>query len=99
MQLIYYHRTDDHCYRDLFEQYLENKTWAIQTRDCYVVPQEVVARVSLTNEQLTWYRMADESVPHMSLAVHVSEKAKDLGPMVRSATRAVDWQDTQLPEV
>lgn len=87
---LFYDRNEDDCCWDAFKSSLENKTCDIQTRDCYVGPQGVAAEVVLTEEQSSWYRMADESVPHVSLATHAGHQAKDLGPMVQSATRAVD---------
>uniref|UniRef100_A0AAY5KZ03 ribonuclease H n=1 Tax=Esox lucius TaxID=8010 RepID=A0AAY5KZ03_ESOLU len=41
--------------------------------------------------------MAEESVPHVSLALHPKHQAKDLGPMVKRAVECTNWTLTQAP--
>ncbi|XP_019202026.1 uncharacterized protein LOC109195047 [Oreochromis niloticus] len=96
---LFYDRENTEWYEDLFHEFLEGKAWQVSTRDIYVGPQGVAALVHLSEEQKSWFRMGDESVPHVSLAVHSGHQAKDLGPMMRVASRAIDWQLTQIPDV
>lgn len=96
---LFYDRKNTEWYEDLFHEFLEGKAWQVSTRDIYVGPQGVAALVHLAEEQKSWFRMGDESVPHVSLAVHSGHQAKDLGPMIRVASRAIDWQLTQIPDV
>lgn len=81
-------------YEDLFYECLDEKTW-----DIYAGPAGVAAFVALPEDQMSWYRMGDEAVPHESLAIHGDHQEKDLGPMVRTAIRATEWQQTQLTDV
>lgn len=86
-------------YEDLSDDHLQDNVWEIASTGIYVVLQGVAALVELTAEQMVWYRMQDESVPHVSLALHAGHQASDLGPMVRLAVNSIDWVLTQIPNV
>lgn len=83
-------------YEDLFDNYLGEKSWEIHSKGIYVGPWRVPTLVELTPEQMVWYKMQDESIPHVSLGLHVEHQAKDLGPMVRMAGKSIDWVFTQI---
>ncbi|KAL3987807.1 F-box and leucine-rich repeat protein 13 [Sarotherodon galilaeus] len=56
-------------------------------------PEGVAAAVKLTDEQLPWYNVGEDSAPHITLAVHVGHEARDLGPMVKRALDNSWWQE------
>lgn len=58
-------------YEDLFDNYLGDKSWEIHSKGIYVGPWRVPTLVELTPEQMVWYKMQDESIPHVSLGLHV----------------------------
>ena len=62
-------------------------------------PEGVAAAVKLTPEQLQWYEMTDEAAPHITLAVHTTHQAKDLGPVTKRLRAATDWTPTQIPHM
>ncbi|KAL4007999.1 hypothetical protein ACER0C_001851 [Sarotherodon galilaeus] len=96
---LFYDREHTEWFEDLFYECLDEKAWELNSQDIYVGSAGVAAFVALPEEQMSWYRMGDEAVPHVSLAIHEGHQAKDLGPMVRAAIRATDWQQTQLTDV
>lgn len=59
----------------------------------------VAAEVFLTDEQMYWYKMGPESVPHITLLLGPKAEARSLGPFVKRAQQARDWQPTQIPNV
>lgn len=61
--------------------------------------QGVAAVVDLTSDQLAWYRMAKEAVPHITLAVNVNHEARELGPMTKELLALTDWRPTQIPNL
>lgn len=96
---LFYDQGHTEWYQDVFDENLEGREWHIHTTGIYVGPQGVAALAELTQEQMVWYRMQDESVPHVSLALHPGHQAKDLGPMVKMAIRSTDWLQSQIPGV
>ena len=73
--------------------------WSLATQNIYVGPEGVAAAAILTSHQMIWYQMGEEVVPHVSLALHPTHQAKDLGPMVKRAVEVTDWLQTQIPQV
>uniref|UniRef100_A0A6Q2XPH9 ribonuclease H n=1 Tax=Esox lucius TaxID=8010 RepID=A0A6Q2XPH9_ESOLU len=96
---LFYDRQDDEVYREGFGDVVCGDTWQVGSKFIYVGPEGVAADVQLTEEQDQWYMMAEESVPHVSLALHPKHQAKDLGPMVKRAVECTDWTLTQAPNV
>ncbi|XP_042070941.1 uncharacterized protein LOC121812529 [Haplochromis burtoni] len=96
---LYYDRNDDEIYKDLFQSELEGQTWNVCSQNIYVGPEGVAAAVNLTDNQRPWFKMGPDSVPHITLAVHESHQAKELGTMVRRALGEPGWQPTQIPDV
>ena len=62
--------------------------------DIYLGPEGVAAGVDLTEEQLSWFQLEPESVPHVSLLVSADHQPKQLGPMVKRAQEVREWQPT-----
>ncbi|XP_048853493.1 uncharacterized protein LOC125721578 [Brienomyrus brachyistius] len=96
---LFYDRNSTEWYGDLFSEQLEGHEWQVASQNIYVGPEGVASAVHLSPEQLPWYRMGEEAVPHVSLALHPKHQAKDLGPMVKRATSATDWVLTQIPQI
>ncbi|KAL4008754.1 hypothetical protein ACER0C_002606 [Sarotherodon galilaeus] len=96
---LFYDKEEDDTYREQFESDLEGETWNVKTHNIYVGPEGVAAAVKLTDEQLPWYNVGEDSAPHITLAVHVGHEARELGPMVKRALDNSWWQGTQIPNV
>ncbi|KAL3992502.1 immunoglobulin superfamily member 9B [Sarotherodon galilaeus] len=89
---LFYDKEEDDTYREQFESDLEGETWNVKTHNIYIGPEGVAAAVKLTDEQLPWYNVGEDSAPHITLAVHVGHEARDLGPMVKRALDNSWWQ-------
>ncbi|GCC42243.1 hypothetical protein chiPu_0026328 [Chiloscyllium punctatum] len=77
---LYYDRDDNEIYQHAFYQHLEGTQWDISS-SCILVGKEGVAGVvELTAEQLEWYEMSEEAIPHVTLAVHAEYQIWDLCP-------------------
>lgn len=96
---LFYDRQQTDWYQDDFQDQLEGKKWSVATHNIYVAPEGVAAAVILTPEQSHWYMMSEEAAPHVSLALHPSHQAKELGAIVKRALMQTDWADTTLPQV
>uniref|UniRef100_A0A669B648 ribonuclease H n=1 Tax=Oreochromis niloticus TaxID=8128 RepID=A0A669B648_ORENI len=96
---LFYDREDDDTYREHFQSELEGQTWKVHCKNIYIGPEDVAAAVKLTDEQLPWYNVGEDSAPHITLAVHDGHEARDLGPMVKRALDNAWWQSTQIPNV
>uniref|UniRef100_A0A669E4K8 ribonuclease H n=1 Tax=Oreochromis niloticus TaxID=8128 RepID=A0A669E4K8_ORENI len=96
---LFYDREDDDTYREHFQSELEGQTWKVHCKNIYIGPEGVAAAVKLTDEQLPWYNVGEDSAPHITLAVHDGHEARDLGPMVKRALDNAWWQSTQIPNV
>ncbi|KAL4000724.1 KRAB domain-containing zinc finger protein [Sarotherodon galilaeus] len=89
---LFYDKEEDDTYREQFESDLEGETWNVKAHNIYIGPEGVAAAVKLTDEQLPWYNVGEDSAPHITLAVHVGHEARDLGPMVKRALDNPWWQ-------
>ncbi|KAL3968319.1 tenascin [Sarotherodon galilaeus] len=89
---LFYDKEEDDTYREQFESDLEGETWNVKTHNIYIGPEGVAAAVKLTDEQLPWYNVGEDSAPHITLAVHVGHEARELGPMVKRALDNSWWQ-------
>ncbi|XP_048827863.1 uncharacterized protein LOC125705362 [Brienomyrus brachyistius] len=96
---LFYDRNSTEWYGDLFSEQLEGHEWQVASQNIYVGPEGLASAVHLSPEQLPWYRMGEEAVPHVSLALHPKHQAKDLGPMVKRAISATDWGPTQILQI
>nr|XP_023646965.1 uncharacterized protein LOC111833194 [Paramormyrops kingsleyae]XP_023646975.1 uncharacterized protein LOC111833194 [Paramormyrops kingsleyae]XP_023646983.1 uncharacterized protein LOC111833194 [Paramormyrops kingsleyae] len=94
-----YDRDSTDWYEELFAEQLEGQQWQVASENLYVGPEGVASATLLTSEQLPWFMMGQEAVPHISLALHPKHQAKDLGPMVEQARETEDWVQTQIPQV
>ncbi|KAL4003993.1 alpha-1-acid glycoprotein 1 [Sarotherodon galilaeus] len=90
---LFYDKEEDDTYREQFESDLEGETWKVKTHNIYIGPEGVAAAVKLTDEQLPWYNVGEDSAPHITLAVHVGHEARELGPMVKRALDNSWWQE------
>lgn len=93
---LFYDSCQDLVYREEFFQ-IEGSSWPLKTDSLYVGPEGVAAAARLTPEQEVWYKSQSASPYVSSLAS--GHQAKSLGPMVRRALVATDWQTTQIPLV
>ncbi|KAL3971445.1 REST corepressor 1 [Sarotherodon galilaeus] len=89
---LFYDKEEDDTYREQFESDLEGETWSVKTHNIYIGPEGVAAAVKLTDEQLPWYNVGEDSAPHITLAVHFGHEARELGPMVKRALDNSWWQ-------
>ncbi|XP_072566556.1 uncharacterized protein [Paramormyrops kingsleyae] len=96
---LFYDRESTDWYEELFAEQLEGHKWQVASENIYVGPEGVASATLLTPEQLPWFMMGQEAVPHLSLALHPKHQAKDLGPMVKRARETRDWVQTQIPQV
>nr|XP_023649555.1 uncharacterized protein LOC111834465 [Paramormyrops kingsleyae] len=92
-------RDSTEWYEELFSEQLEGHKWQVSSQNIYVGPEVVASATILTPEQQPWYRMGQEGVPHISIALHPKYQAKDLDPMVKKAQEAEDWVETQIPAI
>lgn len=58
-----------------------------------------VTHIYLTKEQLYWYRMDEEAVLHVTLAISLRAQPKDLDPMVKHLMGVTDWLPTCLSQI
>ncbi|GCC46515.1 hypothetical protein chiPu_0030413 [Chiloscyllium punctatum] len=94
---LYSDRDENEIYQHAFYQHLEGTQWDISS-SCILLGKEGVAGVvELTAEQLEWYEMSEEAIPHLTLAVHAEYQAKDLGPTSKRLMALTDRVWTQLP--
>ncbi|XP_035986013.1 uncharacterized protein LOC118559400 isoform X2 [Fundulus heteroclitus] len=61
----------------------------------FIGPQGVAAAAKLPEELQMLYQLAPDMHPHFTLKVANGEQAKNLGPMVKKAVEATDWQKVQ----
>uniref|UniRef100_A0A3Q3LPS7 ribonuclease H n=1 Tax=Mastacembelus armatus TaxID=205130 RepID=A0A3Q3LPS7_9TELE len=95
---LFYDRLQTDWYREEFDQVIGD-SWSIDTENIYVAPEGVAAAVKLLPEQQQWYQMEEDSAPHVSLALHPSHEAKELGGIVKRALTHSDWKPTSIPQV
>ncbi|XP_069768429.1 uncharacterized protein [Narcine bancroftii] len=96
---LFYDRDGDEMYQHAFYEEVEGRQWEINSDYIVIGKEGVAAAVALTSEQLEWYEMAGEAIPHVTLAIGTTHQAKDLGPMCRNLKSLRDWSDTQIPTV
>lgn len=94
---LFYDRDENEVYRDAFNNELGGSFWPITSPCLLISPEGVAAQVTLTNEQMLWYEMAEEAYPHVTLAIHTKHQAQDLGPMTKRFVSVQDWVETQIP--
>ncbi|XP_061685740.1 uncharacterized protein LOC133506038 [Syngnathoides biaculeatus] len=95
---LYYDRDSDEVYRDAFEE-IEGVDWTLQSPCIFVGPEGVAANVQLSPEQEQWFKMGEEGLPHVTLAVSPGHEPRQLGPMVKRLTQQHDWMMTEIPDV
>lgn len=78
-----YDTSDDYTYQTMFKNELAGKQCTVISPGIVIGPQGVAAPITLTPEQLSYYRMSDTAAPHLSLAPSPGHQAKELGPMVK----------------
>lgn len=65
------------------KRHADQVTWDITSTCLLIVPEGVVGHIQLSPEQNEWYRLSEEAVPHVSLALRAGYQPKDLGPMTK----------------
>ncbi|XP_061681102.1 uncharacterized protein LOC133503446 [Syngnathoides biaculeatus] len=78
---------------------IQGDAWDITSTHIYTAREGVAASCSLTPDQMTWFKMQEELVPHISLALSPGHVARQLVPMVKRLTQMTDWDDTPLPNI
>lgn len=96
---LYYDRNADEVYQDAFSAEIEGTQWPIKSSCILIGAQGVAAAVDLTSEQAEWYRISQEAMPHITLAVNVNHEARELGPMTKTLLALTGWQYTQIPNL
>uniref|UniRef100_A0A3B5M0X8 Peptidase A2 domain-containing protein n=1 Tax=Xiphophorus couchianus TaxID=32473 RepID=A0A3B5M0X8_9TELE len=91
---LFYDRDQTEWFQEQFETHLAGVDWTVFSQDIYVAPEGVAAAVDLTHDQSFWYKMQDEAVPHISLALHPGHQARELGGVVKRSLAVSDWQAT-----
>ncbi|XP_061692943.1 BLOC-1-related complex subunit 7 isoform X1 [Syngnathoides biaculeatus] len=95
---IYYYRNHNLLYMENFA-YIQGDPWDITSTHIYAAREGVAASYSLTPAQMTWFKMQEKSVTHISLALSPGHEARKLGHMVKRLTKMSDWEDIPLPNV
>ncbi|XP_046891656.1 uncharacterized protein LOC124477723 [Hypomesus transpacificus] len=93
-----YLRAPDEVYQEAWQTHKEGKTETIRSRDIYVGKEGVAAYCELTPDQMAWYTLTTESVPHITLSVAAGGEARCLGPMVKKAL-TMTWLPTTAPKL
>ncbi len=62
----------------------------------FIGKEGIVAPIVLTPEQLKWYEMTDTAAPHISMALHPSHEARELGGMTKRLRAVADWEPTDI---
>lgn len=97
--ILFYDRDCDLTYQVWFNDTLEGQEWTISSPGIVVGPEGAAAPVCLTPDQMTHYKMAPESAPHVTLAIATGGQAKALGPMIAATNKISDWQETSIKDV
>jgi len=79
---------DDLEYGERWEQFREGIRDEIKTTSIMVGPEGIAAVVELTAEQRDWFKLGEESRPHVTLGVAHNHHSKNLGPMIKRACEA-----------
>ncbi len=82
-------------YQDMFNS-IEGDRWRLTGDGIFIGKEGVVAPIVLTSEQLKWYEMTDTAAPHISLALHPSHEARELGGMTKRLRAVADWEPTDI---
>ena len=78
-------------YEEPWYDHKEGKLEDLECGDIYLGPEGVASEVYHTPEQLSWFRLGPDSVPHVSLLVSPGHRPKQLGPMVKRAQAVSQW--------
>ena len=81
----------DLLYEEPWYNHKEGKLEDLECGDIYLGPEGVASEVYHTPEQLSWFRLGPDSVPHVSLLVSPGHQPKQLGPMVKRAQAVSQW--------
>ncbi|KAK0155696.1 hypothetical protein N1851_001810 [Merluccius polli] len=76
------------------EPWYDQKNGKLEDLECgdiFLGPEGVASEVYLTHEQLSWFRLGPDSVPHVSLLVSANHESKQLGSMVKRAQAVPQW--------
>ncbi|KAK0131320.1 hypothetical protein N1851_033969 [Merluccius polli] len=76
------------------EPWYDQKNGKLEDLECgdiFLGPEGVASEVYLTHEQLSWFRLGPDSVPHVSLLVSANHESKQLGSMVQRAQAVPQW--------
>ncbi|XP_056311188.1 uncharacterized protein LOC130222684 [Danio aesculapii] len=84
---------EDHVYQEAFID-IEGSQWSLKSTGLLIGKEGVVAPICLTEEQETWYKMRQTAAPHISLALHPTHEARELGSMTKRLLTVTDWEPT-----
>ncbi|XP_056311200.1 uncharacterized protein LOC130222695 [Danio aesculapii] len=90
---LFYDRQEDHVYQEAFVG-IEGSQWSLKSTGLLIGKEGVVAPICLTEEQETWYKMRQTAAPHISLALHPTHEARELGSMTKRLLTVTDWEPT-----
>uniref|UniRef100_A0A3Q3JDL1 ribonuclease H n=1 Tax=Monopterus albus TaxID=43700 RepID=A0A3Q3JDL1_MONAL len=67
----------------------------VDVKKLYVGPEGVSSLVHLPDDLQNLYMLSENSAPQIALLVRGGADAKNLGPMIHSCLKAIDWMCTQ----
>ncbi|XP_069746834.1 uncharacterized protein [Narcine bancroftii] len=86
----------DQEYEERWDSLKEGKTETIHCPFIFVGKEGIAAMVVMTEEQMEWFCLGVESVPHVTLGIAKDHHARQLGPMVKEAI-GCEYRQTEIP--
>ncbi|KAK3522532.1 hypothetical protein QTP86_021140, partial [Hemibagrus guttatus] len=77
-------------YEALWDKHVARTQYSLKTIDFIVGPQGAAAAVQLPKQLEQWYQIP-EAAPHVSLLIGQGFESKELGPMVKEASKVKQW--------
>lgn len=82
---LFYDTEGDLAYQEYYDDHLFDQQWTVSSPGIILGPEGVVAPITLTPEELAYYKMRPSCQPHISLVFTRGSQAKALGPMIAKA--------------
>lgn len=96
---LFYDTEGDLAYQEYYDDHLFGQQWTVSCRGIILGLEGVTAPITLTPEELAYYKMRPSSQLHISLALTRDSQAKALGPMIAKANLVTEREPTEVEGV
>ncbi|KAK3539816.1 hypothetical protein QTP70_013302 [Hemibagrus guttatus] len=93
--MMYDEERQNEEYEAMWDEHVARTQYSLKTIDFIVGPQGAAAAVQLPKQLEQWYQIPD-AVPHVSLLIGQGFDSKELGPMVKEASKVKHWTQNNL---